>query len=541
MADIMEWVMDNSEYSINFIKMVLAALTDPVSIMKVEYAETMRKIKEMKDDGSYTIKEVLDEYMSGFLQNNVMVNELYISNFRENNIQRQKSISLRQAIDFDLARAKYGNHKNFKYVSPGCRTMFDAVTNTFYDVPDPDINNTTCEIVTYYNRYLDLEIVFINGILVTNPDAPIRRKDKRYGFISTGYEFLNNGNCFYYKSAVNKLANDQDLIDIMYNMIIDGSFLAIMPPVAIYGSEEVDTSIMIPGSSVQFRDTESKVETLGPKSDLQAGMTAIALIEKSINESSQDNFQQGMIQPGERTAEEIKTVQQNAETALGLFGKMIKRAVEDAGNLIVGDILQYMTAADVSEITTNGAGIKFKSVLIHNKVDNGKTISKKIQFTNEYADKPTPTQEDLLNQSLDIMDQEENLGGNVKIYKVNVDIFRRVKFLIKVKADVMQRESKSLEKALNLEAYDRLIQNPVISQDISAMENVTKDFLLNVYRPGDTDKYMPKTQAPQQAQGQNAGDAVAGQVKNQFSQKGVNTNLTGQITGSGSMKNLMSK
>lgn len=538
MRDLVEWVIDNSEYRMTYIKAVLGALTDPAIHMKASFAEVMRTVKKMKADGTYETKEIIDEFMSGFLFAIRQCNEIYITNANENNVQKQRALGERQLIDFYEAESKYGKHTNWSHIQPGVRTIFDKASNSFYNIEDTDLTSMQVEEYTYRNRYFDLEVTFINGICVTDPERPLSRNDKRYPFAKTGYEFLNNGNFYYYKSAANKLGPDQDLIDTMYNMVMDGTFLALMSPKVLYGSEEVNSSVMVPGAITHFKDPNTKMEDVGPKSDIRAGLQATALIEKSMSESSQDAFQAGQMQSGERTAEEIQTIQKNAQIALGLFGRMLQDFVEQLGWLIVGDILQYMTVADLNEIVAEAGRLKFKSFILPGKIHNGKAVTKKIRFTDKYYNNPTPTHEELLKQSFGIMNEEDDIGGDTVIMDVNPDEFCKIRFLVKVRAGVLQEESKAMEKALNLEAYDRAIQNPIISQDRDAMEAVTRDFMLEIYKPGETDKYLPKKQqagagAPVDMQGAGQ-DAASAMVPNQ--QKGVNSNLIQQITGTTSAR-----
>lgn len=545
MKDAIEWAVENSEYSMKFVGAVLGALTDPLSTLEIGFAEVMRDVKIKQADGSYKIEKIVDEFMSGFVQNYRQCNEVYLTNAYENNVQKQRAISVRTKIDYEEAKLLYGSHKNFKYVQKGIRTVFDDVTKTFYDVVDSDlINSNDVERVVYRNRYKDLELVTINGILVTESEECNPRLDKRYGLACFGYELINNGNFAYYKSAVNKLAPDQDVIDTMYNMVMDGTFLQLMPPIAHFGSEELTSSIFIPGSITSFKDTNTKLDPIGPKSDVRAGMSAISLLEKSMSESSQDQFQMGIVTPGERTAEEIRAIQENARTALGLFGKMLQNFVKQIGILMVGDIVQYVANGkiDIDEISGEAKGMKYQTILLQDKIVNGKKVTKKIRFTDKSFNTPNPTHEDLMGHSLDLMDEEEMAGGKVAIYDVNPIEFKKVRYLITVNPDEWKEKSDELEKALNLEAYDRLIQSPIISRDPEAMTNVTKDFLIEQFAPGESDNYLPKNNAqPQINMQQDGADAAMAGNTNQFTQKGVNNNLTSQITGGSSIKKLLKK
>jgi hypothetical protein len=375
--------------------------------------------------------------------------------------------------------------------------------------------------VTYYSRVDDLELTFINGILVCDAEYPNPREDKLYPFAKTGYEPLNNGQFFYSKSAANKLSSDQEIIDVLYNMVLDGTYLQLMSPLAIYGSEEVDSGVMIPGQITSFRDPNTKIENIGPRSDLRAGLEAISMVEKSIAESSQDGLQMGMSTGGERTAREVILMQQNAKTAMGLFGKMIAFLVEDFGKLMIGDILQYMTVGQVDQIS---ADIKYRSFLLPDKIEGGKKVTHKIQFDDKMLGSEDMTEEELRDKSYDLLSEEGGMDSDIRISKVNPELIRNIKYKVTVSADDLNPKSKAIEKALLLEGYDRAIQNPVADQ-----EAVTRDFLFEALVPGQSDKYIRK---PDPAAASMEGPEGLNRNANQ---KGVNTSMLSQMSGSNSL------
>ena len=531
MRDLIEWVVENSSYQKEFIRSVIGMLVDPAVILHIDYAEVMRNIKEIKDSG-YVEKKVVDEIMSGFIFNVIRVKELLIANFYEPNIQKQRFLIRNKYIDFEDARMRYGDHKNWRHIQPGVRMVFNNDDGTFYEVKDDEMRDYLVNEVTYYNRYMDVELCFINGILVSDIDQPLRRLDKKYPFAHGGYEQLGDGKCFYFKSAANKLGSDQDVVDTMYNMIIDGTYLALMPPMALYGSEDINTSVIIPGAVTAFRDPNTKMESIAPRSDIRAGLEAITLLERSMAESSQDNARSGVGGPGgERTAREVLLLEQNARVALGLFGKQVKFYVEDVGDLIIGLILQHMTIGEISELTD---GMKFRTFMLPNKNVGGKNVTKKIKFIDPAG---VPEKYDSMAKSFELMKEEGGLEQTKTIAEVNPELFRTLKYKARVTSDEFIPMSKSLEKALNLEAFDRLIQLQNIDQDA-----VTRDFLLDVYRPGEGDKYlmqksaggaMPMQDTTMGGQFPSAQQPTGPQKKQTL--KGVNQNLVGQMTGSNSL------
>lgn len=508
MKDMIEWSIDHSDYERQFIQAAITMLVEPAVIVESNFYEVYRMVR---DKPGSVPKKVLDEVLSGFRTSVIPSQEILIANFYEPDIQKQRFVIRNRFIDFSDAQAMYGDHKNFKYVMPGSVTVFDATNSTFYDVKETDVPDYLVNETIYECRAKDLRLVFINGILVTAPDQPNPRLDKLYGYAKGIYEPINNGTFFYGKPGASKLASDQAILDTLYNMVLDGTFLQLMPPMAAFGSEDIDTGVYLPGTVTSFRDPMARLESVGPRSDVRAGLEAIGLVEKSMAESSQDPLQAGNAMGGERTAREVLVMQQNAKTAMGLFGKQIAFLVEDIGRLRVGEICQYATAGEVKGVAGE---MKYKSFVVENKMADGSAVSRKIEFSGDMLDSDEKSDEDLRSMSYDLFEKEKSRGDKVRIRKVNPRLFREMKYRIVINADELTPRSQALQKALDLEGYDRMIQNPHVDQ-----RAVTRDFLLNALRPGSGEKYL--------AEGQSMGAPAKGTNQN--------TSFLSQITGSNSL------
>lgn len=526
MRDCVEWVIYNSNYPRSFLLGVISALVNPAVIFHQEFAEVMRKVKRMQEDGTWKIEEILDEVFSGFFTHNVPVNELLIANLYEPNIQRQRFLFRQKYVDYEEAKLVHGSKPNFKYVKKGVQVVFNDADNTFYETHDDNLNGVLVHEVVKYDRFLDLQLTYINGILLCDPEYPLQRHDKLYPFAKSGYEPINDGKFFYYKSAANKLGNDEDLVNTLYNMIMDGTFLSLMPPLALYGNEEINASVMVPGTVTSLREN-TKLESIAPKSDIRAGLEAIALAEKSIIESSSADQRQGIASDKTMPATETIVLEQNAKIALGLFGKFIAFLVEDVGKLMIGDILQHLTVPEIDSITGIVDPLKYKTLLMPDQVIDGKKVTKKIRFSEDMLGSDEFTPEDRKSKSFQLLEEEGGLETKNRIFDVNPELFRTLKFKITVSAEKLTPMNKALEKAMNLELYDRAIRNPLADQ-----EAVTRDFLFETYKPGESDKYIKKM------------DAMGGLFGSPFmepgkKQPGVNTNIVGQVTGSNSLSNMM--
>lgn len=493
MRDIMEWWADESNYEKNFLYAVIGALVNPATIVYTEFAQTMRSIKDVQPDGSWTVKQVLDDLYSGFNNFIVPVDELFIENVYESDIQKQGYLIWRRVISYSQAQARYNTNENFKkYVRAGIQTIFGGGDDTFYDQYDQNMTEDQVEEIVYWNRNDDLRLVLINGVLMSHYDQPNPRKDKKYPFAKTGYELFDEGKFFYYRSLANKTSIDEEVVNTLYRMIIDGTYLELMPPTAIYGDEDVDTGVVAPGAVTVF-DGETKMERFGVRHNISEGRATLEKVEASVSESSVDKMTGGQMQDGTPpTAFELSRVEQNARTMLGLFGKMIAFLVREWGELAVGDITQFLTVGEYMALTSETGSIKFRNLVVNDKVgEDGTKKDLKIEFNHELPE--TPSKEDIIKNSFRIMKKEKENG--MQVVEVNPLVFRNNKYKVRVNADIVTPNSDSVEKAMNLEAYDRAIANPNANQ-----EAIYRDLLLGSYEKtkDNPDKYITK----QQQQGQ---------------------------------------
>lgn len=489
MTDLMEWAAEQSNYDYTALQRVLAALYSPASIGYTEYAEVYRQVKKEKgEDGKWIWEPMLDEDMSGFRDRVIPVDQLYIENFYEPDIQKQGFLIFREVIGFELARERFGMCDNFKYVQPGVQILYNDANQTWYQVYDTNMRQEDCEVITYWNRSLDVKISMVNGVMMSDPDCPNPRMDKRYPFDKFGYQLINT-RCFYYKSLAFYLQQDASIINTLYPMIVDGTYLSIMKPMVVTGGEVIGSDVYVPGASITLQDPASDIRPINTSIDLVSGMNTLQKVEESVSDSSNlSDVQEGQGMPAGTTAYEISRLEQNANTILGLFVKMISQHVRDFGKLRLMDILQYLTIAEVSAIEDDAA-LVYKAFLMPDKHSAGRNKARKITFDQTLPDENI-SQEAYLKLSYDAL-KESNDGQ--EIWKVNPELIRKLKYMVTVSPDIMNPMSEELEHAYNLELYDRAIQNPMLDQ-----EQITKDFLLSSYKKSqrNPDKYFSKQQPP---------------------------------------------
>jgi hypothetical protein len=458
MEDLMEWAGDKSDYVMTGLKAVINALIEPASIVYTEYGEVYRDVKRSQEDGKWKVEKMLDENMSGFQDTVVPCDELYIENFYEHDLQKQGWLIWRRVHSYDLMSARYGSCPNFKYVTPGVQTIYDDANRLFYEVYDSNMRQYECEEVLYWNKSLDLYICMVNGVMMTSPDNPNPRRDKNYPFVKFGYELVDGGRCFYYKSLVSKMLQDAKVLNTLYQMVIDGTFLQLFPPMVNRGGEIIGSDVLIPGAVATLSSPDADLKPLTTANNIGAGINALMQVEKSINDTSMDQFMQGGAVGNRQSAYSLSIMQQNANTLLGPFVQMISLFVKDFGKLRMSDIIQYLSIGNVNEIEGD-AGLVYKSFLLHNKTSGSKNVTRKIKFDASLPTEPM-TEMKKLKLSYDTKEEGAKGGDDVELYRVNPPLFRDLYYMVGINPDILNPMSDELEKQYGLEEYDRMIQHP---------------------------------------------------------------------------------
>jgi hypothetical protein len=493
MRDLYQWFGEQINYPFFSLKLILTALWSPVAIGELGYHETQRTAFVPDGNGGITEETDEDEDLSGFMGSIIGADELYISNFYENDIQKQSYLIKRTAKFYDIAKEEYAYNPNFQYVRPGMITLFDDANQMFYEVYDSNMRKDMVEEVTVYRRNKNTVWKIVNGVLMTPWNNPNPRQDKRYPFFKTGFEFMDEGQCFYYKSLAFKTQQDANIINTLYPMIVDGTYLSIMPPLLNTTGENIPSSVIIPGASISTsQPNNGKIDPLRV-AGIKDGLEVIQTVQESLDDSAPQ------LELGSHriTAYEMAIKEQEQAILLGLFTAMIGDMVKQMGRLMVSDILQYLTIGEATGITGDSKLI-YKTFIVQQK-GSGKQKHHRIVFDSGLPNENI-SDEDLLKLSLETLKMQGGLKSTTKLSRVNPSLFRELKYAIVASPDVLNPLSEETERAFKLQIYDQAIQNPRIQQDPEAMDAVTRDFLFGAFPESshNPDKYMPKKATPGQ-------------------------------------------
>mgnify|MGYP001564776023 CR=1 FL=1 len=488
MRDLLEFNIKRSNYELAFLYGVISALVNPVTYFKVCYSTAKQEIWKKKKK-----VEVDDDELSGFQFYLVPADEIFIGNPYVFDLQKQPFVIHKRLISFDEAQGLYEKHKNWKFVRPGIKSVFNADNGLFYDVEDP--NDILVEEVTYYCRRKDTQCVFVNGIYMSNDNVEYNpfihrtNEDKpKYPFVKMGAEPIDGMRFFAYKSLVAKLQNDQEGLDRAWQMYHDANFLATYPPTITIGAGKIDKSVIVPATNTDLKKDASitPLNIVNP-AHMQA---SIFEFERSINDSSQDPQLQGNQGKQPQTARQSILIQQNAQTNLGIMGKMIGAAVKEIGELMLDDVIRFQTIGKTEEILGGIPKMKFRTFVIPNKTVEGRNTTEVIRFKEDMLGLEMTEDE----KSQKELEMYAETGDERHIYDVNPELFARMSYLISVDYEQMMQRNSNFEKAFKLETYDRAIDNPLILNDPEKAALITRDFLMEPLVGGDAEKYVPDVQ-----------------------------------------------
>lgn len=489
MSDLMEWstIGTNATYADVSLKAVIAALVRPISIVQTQYCEVYRDVKREKgEDGKWKVEKMLDEDLSGFMDESVPPEQIFVPDWFQSDVQKQNWVIRRRVRTFQTLKTLYGHMANFEYVRPGIQCVLNDANMEFYDVYDTEMSQNDCEEILYWNKNLDLFLISVNGVLLGDEDNPNPREDKLYPFSTFGYEFLRpNGDCWHWKSLAFKTMPDDKIVNTLYPMIIDGTYLAIMPPMINIGGEIIESDVIVPGGVTTFSSPEADLKPLAVQNEnLKAGMDALFKVEENITDDAFQPLQQGDAPDANIPAYNISTAEKNAQIMMGPFLEMVGRYVKQMGRLRIGDIKQHLTMPELTAIEGSAnQELVYKTFVLPQGKSRQK--SKKIEFDLEMPEGEM-TEEERLNQSYEIKKQEKGMS----LAKANPELFRNLKYMCFVGKDILQPMSEELEAQWNLSVFDRAIQAPEMF-DQNAIATLLLEASPTTQRH--PEKYLPKS------------------------------------------------
>ncbi len=513
MSDLVEWMASptNSNYQSSFMQVVFGMLTNPVTYMGAEYCEVMQTIRKKKEDGTITKEEVVDQVLSGFQAPIWSSSQILITNAFERNIQKQRAIIQRRWKDKSELEAKWGDHENWLFVQQGIRSVYNTNDGVFYDIKDNDHPNLVEE-VTWKNRREDTEVTFLGGVYMGAPsleDNPFYHRDNhdnpKYDVVPFGYSRIGE-HFFYYKSMMNVLGWDNALYDALSEITMNKAILEVEMPIAVSGSDKIDSDVVFPNSVVTFESPDTKVQSLLPPSNTQGAYAAIAATAESMDDESLSQLAGGSVPQGSQRAYVVAAAQQNLQKIITGVGKSLAESMALYGDLMKDIALNHYTTAEVQELVGGKMQLKYKKFHLDNKNVGGKMVTKTIHFDASLIGAEM-SDDELRMENLKMLEDSGWPDSKQALIRVNPELFSKFKYLTRIDVQEMFTKNSEYWKPILTNLYAMLANDPLIER-----ENLLRKLMYAYFQSDGDDmikKNSPAAIPPQPAQpGQDASGAA---------------------------------
>jgi hypothetical protein len=316
---------------------------------------------------------------------------------------------------------------------------------------------------------------------------------------------------------------DNQLLDAQYQIGMNRAFLDANMPVAISGTDQVDSSVIFPSSVVAFEDPNTKVSPLLPQANLGGIFTAMDKVESSMEEASINATSAGQLPQASQKATSVAIANENAKTLMQGVGRSLAHSTVQLGDLMKDIAINHLVTPQVDEILSPNMRLKYRTLTLKNKPVNGREVSKIIRFDEALLGEEY-TEKEKKKEALKLL--KESGYPNVKkhIYRVNPHLFSKFRYLATIVPEMMFPENEEYRQAIMSQIYAQFADNPYIE-----LEALTRKTLYATFR-SETEEIMKKQQAGQLPE---AAGAMPPPQQTTFGQQAQNTAAANGIPGVG--------
>ncbi len=384
----------------------------------------------------------------------VATEDFYIANPYQPDVQKQPWVIWKKITTENEAAAEFGHYSKWKYVKPGNYTI-ECEPSTFYrNQLYTELKGNQVEILRYYNRGKNKHVILCNGVPLF--DGIIPRKDGKYPFAKGIHEPFGN-DFFWGMGMPQKIMGDQDLINTMWNMMVDKTYGSLMP----FGlssdlDDLVDDTILEPNKIRKVGDINNwRFETLpgvnaGEQAMLQSAITFIR-----EDSGAEGGGSAGSQKGGKVSMRQAMLKQQDAMTKLGFSSSYLEDFERDRTELRLGSILQFYSIPKIQKITGKGGkeveDMVYRQInLDGTKLPDGRTGSKVIQL----VDNGSMTKDKVKKLADDLSVTEvmgEMSGTPTQALALSIDTFYDYNLRVQVVKASSYERNQMLDRAERLE------------------------------------------------------------------------------------------
>lgn len=437
-----DYSMDAEQGDMKFINATLENLIKGTVVVWEGCEYSKRDVKKVKEydpiTGEYKTEteEMIDQ--DNCVQRVIPLEDVYIPNFYEPDIQKQPYVIIREEMEYTLFKDKYKKWQNFDYVQPRMYLTEDKEGDIFfYERWASRVDEDTIEVLNYYDKWNDTHNIVANGVLLTPVDRPIIFDHKQYPFAKTINEPMGI-DFFYGKSVPQKILSEQDVVNTLYNMLLDRTYLSVMPWFLTSLEDEIEESEIGPLQRVQVSDVsqfrEANIQQVG-----SAELQMFDRVRDSISSSTVDESMMGSVADGTATA--VQHARESATRVLGLLIKFMSHLTYQQSRLRAANILQFYPAGSGMKGGTDDKELK-EYRADNQTLSDGQVGLKVVRMVGDKKQAPEKRR---------VMEEVGRSDRPTEIIYITPRQLHMIDYDVKIIPTSSVAESQSLQKALGLE------------------------------------------------------------------------------------------
>ncbi len=498
-----EILRDLNEYSLNaengearFLETALEVTTKGTVIKYEGYCKNEQKMEIPIDfnaiDGKVQTKKEMKTIFDDCFQEIVPVEDFYICNPYQPDVQKQPYVIWRKMTSDDEAKAEYGHYKNFKKVKGGNYAVALDPTTFYRNTLLTELGKDQVEILRYYNRTKNRHIILINGVICYDGITPF--KDGMYPFAKGIFEPY--GNDFFWGAGFpQKIMGDQ----------VDKTTSSLLP----FGLTS-DLDDIVEDEVLSLNKIRKVNDITKWKFDTMPGVTAgeiemLQLAQKFAQDNSGITMGGAGQTKGKLTARQILVQQQEAMSRIGFSNNFLENFERDRTELRLHHILQFYSIPKIDKITgKRGKMIEqfmYREVKLPNtELSDGKKGTKIIKLSDNMDEDAKKKMAD----DLSVLEVQGELAGTpTEALAVTVDSFYDYNFMVQVVKNSSYEKNAALDQSSRMEfATWRLGLSQIAPVDASAVVKwVEEAFDIDTEEFEATPQQAQQQQNPQQIQG----------------------------------------
>src|SRR3990167_1767243 len=412
-------------------------------ILEYNPATLEGKYKEYEE----TVREIYSEI--------IPLERIYFGSLWESDIQRQPYIIHEELVPESSFRVQFAKHSKIKHIQGYSEDTRDYWFFNEQPRAIRNVKNGDVHLLRYFSKNDYTFHLLVNGILFTPLVSPFYSKHKKYPYSLTQFEPLDpDGRFVYGNNLPNKLMDNQDVVNIIWNMVLTQMAKALSSIVMTGSLSDLTDEIIGPaGISMYKVQDPSSVKNLTFPAPDQSAYNILEYANRSIETSGLSAQEQGVGGVRAKTATESLRESEKSEEVQSAFIKSMGNILRQETELRVSDILQYMLEPTIIKTIEGEKEIikePFLEFILNNSAlpsgDEGTVIMRINEDVRNLSDNDRKMRRFELNQEVKRYYRDKK---NVHIIEFSPQLFADIfQFVVKIDTVSAPNRSRSLKLAL---------------------------------------------------------------------------------------------